>query len=275
MRVRSLGIAVLLSCFAVSAFAADRVIQNGIDVWMTKGDGSTFIDFAKTPIPAGFFCSRSLPFTSQVVFRGEPIVTGTPGALGATDTIVQRLDDAAFNKRGVATTRMQVRALSLKSVAPLETGCGKFVASVRLDGVQPITRMVITRDNENGGRFSAPLWLNAKVSFTPVDRVSSDALEIPVEIRFRANPNHPWRSKAAAPVPAGFVLVDTDGDRVPDTYLPGTSNFLAGQSSRSTLPGRPGRAIDAYLGGGGQYICHEDGTGKQHCTYLCDGCQIP
>jgi hypothetical protein len=273
MRVRSAGIAVLGFCFAASAFAADRVIQNGIDVWMTRGDGTTFIDFAKTPIPAGFFCSRSTPFASKVVFRGEPIVTGTPGALGATDTIVQRLDDAAFNKRGVAVTRMQVRALSLKSMAPIETGCGKFAASVRLDGVQPITQMVITRDNENGGRFSAPLWLNVKVSFTPVDRASSETLEIPVEVRFRANPNHPWRSKTVAPVPAGFVLVDTDGDRVADTYLPGTSNFLAGQSSRSTLPHRPGVAIDALSGG--HYICHDDGTGKQHCTYLCDGCQIP
>lgn len=273
MRVRSLGIAVLLSCFAASAFAADRVIQNGIDVWMTRGDGTTFIDFAKNPIPAGFFCSRSEAFASKVVFRGEPIVTATPGALGATDTIVQRLDDAAFNKRGVATTRMQVRALSLKSVSAIETECGKFAASVRLDGVQPITQMVITRDNAKGGRFSAPLWLNVRVSFTPVDRVSSEVLEIPVEVRFRPNPNHPWRSKAAAPKPDGFVLVDTDGDRVADTYLPGTSNFLAGQSSRSTLPGRPG-AIEA-LGGGGQYICHDDGTGKQHCTYLCNGCQIP
>ena len=74
-------------------------------------------------------------------------------------------------------------------------------------------------------------------------------------------------------MPSGFVLVDTDGDRVADTYLPGTSNFFAGQSSRSVLSHRPGVAIDAL--GGGQYICHEDGTGKQHCTYLCDGCQIP
>ena len=42
MRVRSLGIVLLLSGIATSAFAADRAIQNGIDVWSTKGDGSTF-----------------------------------------------------------------------------------------------------------------------------------------------------------------------------------------------------------------------------------------
>ena len=276
MRVRSLGIVFLVSSFAMSAFAADRVIQNGIDVWETKGDGSTFIDFAKNPIPAGFFCSGSAPFTGRVAFRGEPIVTGTPGALGATDTIVQRLDDAAFNKRGLAVTRTQVRALSLKSMAPIETACGNFAAAVRLDGVQPITQMRITRENESGGQFSGPLWLNVKVSFTPIGRVSREALEIPVEVRFPAKASYPWRSKSSAPVPAGFVLVDTDGDRVADTYLPGTSNFMAGQSSRPSVSHGPGVKIGQ---GGGRYICHADadgdGTGKQHCTWLCTGCQIP
>jgi hypothetical protein len=273
MRMRSLAILCLVSSFATSASAADRVIQNGIDVWMTKGDGSTFIDFAKNPIPAGFFCPGSAPFTDRVAFQGVPIVTGTPGALGAADTIVQRLDDAAFNKRGVAVTRVQVRALSLKSVQPVKTACGTFTATVRLDGVQPVTKMRIVRDDQDGGRLSAPLWLNVKVSFTPVDRVSREALEIPVEVRFPATPNVPWRSKAVAPTPAGFVLVDTDGDRLADTYLPGTSNFIAGQSaSRKPRAG----AAEKFTEGGGQYYCHYSGDpDKQHCYWLCNGCDIP
>ena len=265
MRVRLLGIilgiAFLVSCFTASAFAADRVIQNGIDGWTTTDDGSTFIDFAKNPIPAGFFCPGSAAFTGRVELRGEPIVTGTPGALGATDTIIQRLDDAAFNRRGVAVTRIQFRALSLKSIAPIETGCGQFTASASLDGVQPITRMVITRENEQGGRFSAPLSLNVKMSFQPVGRVSGEAFEIPVAVRFPGSLRVPWRSKAVAPVLAGFVLVDTDGDRVADTYLPGTSNFITGQSSRLASRG----AIEKVRS------CHVEG-GKTHC---CDNCQIP
>jgi hypothetical protein len=272
MRMRSLAIVFLVSLFATSAFAADRVIQNGIDVWQTKGDGSTFYDFAANPIPAGFFCPGSAPFTGRVEFEGVPIVTDIPGALGAADTIVQRLDDATFNKRGVAVTRAQVRALSLRSVAPVETSCGAFAATVSLDGVQPITRMQIIRENKDGGRFSVPLWLNVKVSFTPIGRVSREVLEVPVEVRFRPNPNHPWRSKPEAPTPAGFVKVDTDGDRVADTYLPGTSNFIAGLPSRQ--PGKPGAAVEK-IGTGGRYICHDQGTEEQHCTWLCDGCQIP
>jgi hypothetical protein len=274
MRVclRVVGMAFLVSCFAVAGFAADRVIQNGIDVWRTTDDGSTFVDFSRTPIPAGFFCPGSAPFTGRVALQGEPVVTGTPGALGAADTVVQRLDDAPFNKRGVAVTRIQFRALSLKSLAPIETACGKFTATARLNGAQPITRMVITRDDEKGGRFSAPLALNVMVSFKPVDRAGSETLEVPVEVRFPAKANLPWRSKTVAPAPNGFVLVDTDGDRVADTYLPGTSNFIAGQSSRS----KPGTI--EKLGTRGQYICHasDDPDGiKQHCFWLCDGCQIP
>ena len=232
MKMRTLGIVLVLFCVAASAFAMDRVIENGIDVWVTTDDGSTFISFEKNPIPAGFFCAGSEPFTGRLALRGEPIATDIPGALGVTDTIVQRLDNAAFNKRGVAVTRLQFRALSLKGLAPIETSCGKFAVTASLDGAQPITRMVITRENEKGGRFTAPLALNVKVRFTPVDLVSSEALEVPVEVRFPAIPL-PWRSKAVAPIPSGFVRVDTDGDRVPDTYVPGTSNFFAGMSSAS------------------------------------------
>src|SRR5947208_713512 len=138
MRLRSFGIVLLVSGFATSAFAADRAIQNGIDVWSTAGDGSTFVDFAYTPIPAGFF----------------------------------------------------------------------FEATVRLDGVQPITQMVIHRENEKGGTFSGPLWLNVKVSFTPVGRAAGrEALEIPLAVRFRDNLQYPWRAKSIAPELSGFVRV--------------------------------------------------------------------
>ena len=263
MRVRSLGIVLLLFVSVTSAFAADRAIQNGIDVWNTKGDGSTYYDFAQHPIPAGFFCPGSAPFTGKVAFQGVPLVTDNVKALGGTDTIVQRLDDAVFNKRGVAVTRTQVRAISLKSVTPIETGCGKFDATVRLDsGAQPVTQMVIRRENEKGGTFSGPLSLNVKVSFKPVGRVSGEALEVPVAVRFPATLQYPWRAKSIAPEVAGFVRVDTDGDGVLDTYLPGTSNFFAGVLTRQAKPGEK-----SYT------TCH-DFNGCQHCT-TCDLCQEP
>src|SRR5262245_45528254 len=104
MRTRLLGALALLLLIALPVAAADRVVQSGLDLWLTPGDGKTFIDFSRAPLPAGFFCFKSEAFAERIVFRGVPIVTGEPGALGRTDTIVERLDDAVFNRRGVATT---------------------------------------------------------------------------------------------------------------------------------------------------------------------------
>lgn len=230
-----LAVAVLL--LAAPTFAADREIQNGIDLWQTKGDGSTYADFSINVIPAGFFCSKSTPFTGRVVFQGAPIVTDSPEALSKADTIVHRLDDAVFNRRGVAVTRVQLRAMTFESVAPIQTECGAFDATLRLDGEQPITRMVITRENKFGGRFSVPIHANVKIAFTPVGRAATEVLEIPIQVRFPPLPNQRWAATDGTKVReiTGFVKVDTDGDRVTDTFLPGTSNFVAG------FDGKPSR----------------------------------
>jgi len=46
--------------------------------------------------------------------------------------------------------------------------------------------------------------------------------------------------------------VDTDGDRVPDTYLPGTSNFSAGVARPKVITDQP------------VLLCHESDCA--HCT---------
>lgn len=238
---------------AIPAFAFEPVIFNGSDLWTTVGDGSTYSEFSQAPIPAGFFCPTSAPFTGRIAFKGMPVATGKPGALGTTDTIVQRLDDAVFNKKGVASTRVQVRALSLESIAPVKTSCGQFKVVATLDnGPQPITRMRIVRENEKGGRFQVPLSLNVRLTFTRVDApASAQKLELRQNITFATTPQ-PWRlSSRPVPEEKGYILVDTDGDRVADTYLPGTSNFTAGQApdkvaTTTTLTAQP--AIDPVTG---------------------------
>ncbi|HVS00040.1 MAG TPA: hypothetical protein VMW27_25665 [Thermoanaerobaculia bacterium] len=220
----------LAALLAVPALAADRIIYNGIDLWRTTSDGSTFADFVEDPIPAGFFCNKSEPFAGRIPFKGVPVATSVPGVLGATDTIVQRLDDAVFNRHGVATTRIQLRSLNFESLAPLKTACGDFVVKLALDGEQPITQMRIFRENAKGGRFLAPIAVNIKIFFTPVGRPDAERLEIRREVRFPPLPNQRWRSLGTQnnTKVLGFVLADTDGDRVPDTYVPGTSNFGVG-----------------------------------------------
>ncbi|HEX6904695.1 MAG TPA: hypothetical protein VF789_33615 [Thermoanaerobaculia bacterium] len=232
MRKLSVWIIVLALFAAIPVSAADRVIYNGVDLWRTVGNGATYADFSETAIPAGFFCHKSEPFTGRIAFKGVPVATNVPGALGLTDTIVQRLDDATFNKKGVAFTRIQVRSLNFESIAPVKTACGLFTAKVALDGEQPVTRMRIVRESAAGGRFFAPIHVNVKISFTPIGKPAAEPLEISKIIRFPPLPNQKWASQ---PTPTaakynGFLLVDTDGDLTPDTYLPGTSNFGVGQA---------------------------------------------
>ncbi|HYO15056.1 MAG TPA: hypothetical protein VE685_17825 [Thermoanaerobaculia bacterium] len=223
--VSAVVITVLCLAIAIPATAADRAIRSGIDIWATKADGRTHYDFAGDPIPAGFFCPSSAPFSDIIFFRGSPLATDTPGALGDTDTIVQRLDDAVFNKRGVAVTRIQLRALSLASMFPVKTSCGQFHVKAFLDGDQPITSMRIIRETPTSGSYIAPLALNVKMVFTPADNQFSRPRVLRKSIRFLPKPNATWTSTPPARLVThtGFVKVDTDGDGTPDSILEGTS----------------------------------------------------
>jgi hypothetical protein len=247
-------ITVLCLVVAVPAMAANFAIRSGIDVWSTKADGRTHYDFASNPIPSGFFCASSAAFSDIIFFKGSPIATGTPGALGRTDTIVQRLDDVGFEKSNVATTRIQLRALSLVSMFPVKTSCGSFDVKATLDGDQPITRMRIFRESAAGGSYSAPLALNVKMVFTPVGNPSARPLVLRKNIQFRPAPGATWTTKPATGLVTheGFVKVDTDGDGVPDAFLEGTSaNFSAA--------GNPfAKAAGCH--------CADDACSEMHCT---------
>ncbi len=256
-----LGFSTLLG---LSPLAADPVIQRGIDIFTTKADGRTYYDFAKAPIPAGFFCAGSKAFAGRVVLKGLPLATRTPGHLRDADTVVERLDNAAFNSQGVASTRIQFRALSLVSIEPIKTGCGAFHAYVSLGGKQRVTTMKIHRTQEGGGTFAAPLAVNARLTFIPVKAgnvKSARKLELAGSFTFPPNPL-PWSFKNAAMKSISSAVVDTNGDLKPDTKLPSTSNFLSGLS--------PDHITQAYGDIGAcpcEPTCHYDSSGKEHCTY--------
>jgi hypothetical protein len=282
------GLALLL---AVPALAGDAVITNGIDLWRTPAAGGTFVDFAKQPLPAGFFCPNSAPFTAKIALKGVPIKTKPANALREADTIIQRLDDAAFTKslpaiqpfamRGndgtvrqvgasffqgqeVATTRVQVKAISFVGVRPVKTGCGSYEVKASLAGEQPVTEMIIVRDHESGGSFYAPLALNIRLTFTPV--AGGAPVELVKSIRFPAKPLSAWTDAPGRRAAFdSFVGVDSDADGVVDLMLPGTSNFAAGFKGTAS-GGHHGAAEKvAYAGvpycdGSGAYYaedCHE------------------
>ena len=205
--------------------ASAQMIGQGTDLWRTAGDGSTFASFALDPIPAGFFCAGSAPFTGKIAFQGVPVATEPSGVLNLTDTVIERLDDAAFNENGVATTRIQMAAMQFEGVEPFRSECGTFQVGVELDGEQPITEMKIIRERAFGGRFLADIHVNVKITFTPVDH-GGDALEVSRELRFGPAANATW---ARRPDPGftefeGVVKVDFVGG---EEVTPGRKAGLA------------------------------------------------
>jgi hypothetical protein len=223
------GAALVLACLAGSAAFAAEPAHKGVDMWMTVA-GFAKTNFAKEPIPAGFFCQDSQPFTGTVTFKGVPIATEPAKALGHIDTIVQRLDDAVFDEKGEASTRIQLLALSLESTEPIETGCGKYTVAAHLAGEQPTTTMKIFRTNALGGTYTAPLSLNVKLTFSPVAGNASARRELTTRIDLGPGSNSVWAYVKAPQYHTG-VKVDTDGDGRPDLELPAASNFLPGVTS--------------------------------------------
>jgi hypothetical protein len=224
MRKSLIFIVLTVLLAAAPALAGPVVLTQGADLWHTV-TGFSYSSFADNPIPAGFFCEGSKPFTGIVQLTGEPLVTLPAGALGNIDTIVRRLDDAKLDANGESSTRIQLLALSLASTRPVDTGCGLYNVKTSLDGEQPITEMKLKRTHPEGGTYIAPLSLRAKMVFTPVSG--------------KGAPHTFYQTVNLGPGSASVwsyvrekrlerVQVDTDGDNRPDTYLPMPSNFKVG-----------------------------------------------
>jgi len=259
---------------SLSPLAADPIIHRGVDTFTTVASGTTFYDFSASPIPAGFFCKSSRPFTDRVTFKGLPLVTGTPGQLHNADTVIERLDDAAFDASGTAVTRIRFRALSLVSIAPIKTGCGAYHVYATLAGPQRVTMMRIYRTEEKGGNFVAPLAVDVRLTFIPVKPArdkSAHKLELVGSFTFPATPI-PWSvSGGLQSKRLSSAFIDTNGDLAPDTVVSGTSNFWPGWS-----PNAPRTKI---IGSKSCYqceppTCHTDPVSlKTHCSggvYACN-----
>ena len=260
MRNKGILLAALTVLLLVAPLAADTVIRHGVDTFTTTANGKTFYSFAKNPIPAGFFCSGSAAFTGKVAFRGLPLATDVPGSLHNADTVIERLDDATFNDKGVAETRIQFKALSLVSIAPIQTACGAYHAYVTLAGPQRVTTMKIYRTEADGGRFVAPIAVDAKISFIPVRPTKGlRPLEMVGKFTFPAVPLRWSTTAGVATKSIGNVLIDTKGTLKPDTSISGSSNFWPGWAPGRTLETKGCMQCEPP-------VCHTDASGQTHCT---------
>ena len=280
MKINTLRVAIpllflaLLGLFTLTATANDVVISSGVDVWWTPADGSTRADFQANPIPAGFFCRNSRPFQGSIAFRGAPIATEPAGAFGAVDTVIHRLDEISFDGAGVAETRIQVAALSLVSMHPIETRCGQFDVQATLTGKQPITRMQVTYDGAQGGAYSAPLDLVVRLTFTPVSGNAAGSRQLVKRVALDPAPDSRWFYESSRRGALGYVLVDTDGDSKPETLLPGTtpgfSHNRSGFSAQNPAEKiGQNRTLETQCGPDEVEVCHA-GNGHQHCYCTCD-----
>lgn len=286
-----LGVAIVFALLAGSAALAVEPVYKGVDTWMTVS-GMAKTSFANEPVPAGFFCDGSRPFTGTVTFKGAPLATEPARALGDIDTVVRRLDDAVFDAKGEAATRIQLLALSLISVEPIETSCGRYDVAVHLDGEQPTTTMRIFRTSSLGGTYSAPLALKVKAVFTPVTGNPSARRELTTRIDLGPSDNSVW-VYVKKPRDKSAVRIDTRGNGRPDTLLPAASNFLPGVTPAvfEGEPTKPTLASSQPSCGGcpaGQcpyQACHCDPNGTDpyesgagctadhlHCIWTCVPC---
>jgi hypothetical protein len=228
----------LASCLLVGVPAFAQTVTAGIDVWTTPDDGNTKItSLVGNPLPQDFFCIGSASFSQEIALKGKTLATSDSG-LGSTDTIVQRLADATFSA-GVATTQIQVKALSFEEHAPLSIACADgthtFHVRVTLDQrTSPaVTGMTIHSDGTGtGGTFDATVVVPGRIVFTDIGTGATlgpvyDTVNLQTSGAAWADNvgtggvNHP-----------GSVTVDTNGDGVPDLTLPGTSNgFHTGWSN--------------------------------------------
>jgi len=288
--VRSaVAIAILALAAGSPALAGDTVIHKGVDMWMTVA-GFAQTSFESEPIPAGFFCAGSQPFTGMIVFKGSPLAAAPADSLGAVDTVVRRLDDVALDEHGMGFTRLQLMALSLVSTRPVDTSCGAYDVAVRLDGPQPMTKMRIVRTNALGGTYAAPLALNVKLEFTPVHGDKSARRELAHRVDLGPASNSVW-AYTSKPRYQGTPRIDTNGDGTPDAVLPVASNFLAGVSpvANAALYQPAPRPIPICPAGQcPHHSCHcnpnhdtwdpyDPGTGCDpahlHCIWVCVPCE--
>jgi hypothetical protein len=265
--MRTKGILLALAAvllLSISPLPADLVIERGIDVFTTTANGKTHYNFAKNPIPAGFFCKGSPAFTGRVTLKGLPLETEIPGQLRGADTIVERLDDAVFDESRTASTRVRFRALSLVSIAPIKTACGAYHVYITLSGKQRETVMRIRQTHERGGSFVAPLSVGVRLSFVPVKKGGSPRnLELPGRVNFRPQAM-PWSFADGREKSIGRVVVDTNGDMIPETLLAGTSNFAAGWAPDAAVAVKGCTMCEPEM-------CHTN-SGEEHCTgpvYAC------
>lgn len=262
----TLALAALAWPLAPPAEAQPPIIP-GVDLLETSVGTPTFINFAGDPIPAGFFCPGSAPFTGIVGLAGVPLTTLPPGVAGNADTVIERLTPGNF-VGGVATIDVVVRALQLAGTDIIEVTCDdgtvtRWQVNACLCGLQPRTKIQVKVDQPCGcGHFDGSLRLRICLTFTNVDTGETRGpIARLITLRIAGTPWCP-RPGAGTPTISESFAVDTNCDGQPDLTLKGTTNFFPGWDCHT-------QASDCWTQYADLTHCHENFTDPEahdHCV---------
>src|ERR1700710_703980 len=215
---------------ALPALAGPPTITKGIDIFSTSS--GTAADFSAPPLPAGFFCAGSAPFSGTIPLTGVPLTPLPAGIAGSTDTIVERLADGVFGSSGTTTIPVVVRALKVQASSSFSVFCpGVGTTDWRVDaclcGPQKKTLITASIDPacEKCGEFSGTLSVDACLRFTRLD-TGATLGPVPQGLILDID-SEPWCYEPGAreTVISGSFLVDATCSGDPSLSLPGTSNF--------------------------------------------------
>ena len=154
LMIRTAMFGILLVALSALPAMSQPVVPAGKDFWVTPANGQTYFTFPQGDVESLCDALPADDWDHKVALKGVP----APGS--DYDTIVARLDDAVFNAKGVANTRVQVAHLEFQGASV--TPCGDINWSVGLAGPQRITQMTIHRTSTRGGIFNAQLAVDVE-----------------------------------------------------------------------------------------------------------------
>ena len=222
-------------------------IPPGIDQWHQTNHCESRITFGDTgdvpTIAADFFGPGSDPFDGCVYLQGVPF---PDDPLECTDTIIERLEEADLTDPPCTDViDTEIVAMTLTSTAPIRvTGSGDFPAESFFDvfveiDLPQLGDMSITKENEQGGTFTANLPVEPRFTFTPVD--GGPPLEIVTEIiPLALTGEHPFSSVSQDPFipgPGPLVLTAPGGSQLSIDPCPTRMDHFYGYMSGGYMEG--------------------------------------
>ena len=257
------------------AASPSSVVTAGYDL-LTTVPSSTWLDFSTTsfpPIPGRFFGPDCDDFDGRIVLRGQPLLSFTRAdgqtltGLGTTDTIVRRLQDADVSTGASVDVDLELAALSLVSIQPIEVVCRgpstTPVLSAQLwdvhltqhrEAVSGLgSSMTITQTSAAGGTFESTLRFCPEITLTRVRPTGTDTVV--------ANPCDYFGSSGELEITTescwAFEPPEAGEGEPPQSEFPGlTTNFFAGAGPECA----PRAVLDPC-----NQTCHEK-SGCLHCV---------